>query len=139
MKQRVVFDTTTVVSAVLFPSGQLAWLRQHWRERACVPLLSRATAAELTRVLSYPRFRLTSDERRELLADYLPWCEVIKVTDKSGVICRDRNDQMFLDLAHSGRANLLVSGDKDLLALARQTEFQIESPAAYRRRVLQIE
>ncbi len=51
MTLRVVFDTTTVVSALLFANGRLAWLRRHWREGECVPLLSAATAAELTRVL----------------------------------------------------------------------------------------
>jgi uncharacterized protein len=130
----VVFDTTTVVSALLFANGRLAWLRQHWREGACVPLLSRATAAELTRVLRYPKFRLSSDDARELLADYLPHCEVIDRTEKCTIVCRDPNDQPFLDLAQSGRADLLVSGDRDLLRLAGQTTFPIEPPEAYRRR-----
>ena len=34
---RVVFDTNTVVSALLFASGDLAWLRQHWREGGLHP------------------------------------------------------------------------------------------------------
>jgi len=75
----VVFDTNTVVSALLFASGGLAWLRQHWREGGSIPLVSRATAAELTRVLSYPKFRLSPADRIELLGDYLPYCETIKL------------------------------------------------------------
>jgi putative toxin-antitoxin system toxin component, PIN family len=134
MSRRVVFDTTTVVSALLFANGRLAWLRQHWREEGCTPLLSRATAAELTRVLGYPKFRLSQDERRELLAEYLPYCEVIELTEKCDLICRDINDQPFLDLAQSGKADLLISGDQDLLVLASQTGFLIETPEAYRRR-----
>ena len=134
MSQRVVFDTTTVVSALLFANGRLVWLRQHWRESVCVPLLSSATAAELTRVLRYPKFRLSSDDARELLADYLPHCEVIDHTEKCTITCRDANDQPFLDLAQSGRADLLISGDKDLLALAGRTTFLIETPEAYWRR-----
>jgi putative PIN family toxin of toxin-antitoxin system len=35
----------------------------------------------------------------------------------SGPICRDPNDQMFLDLAVSVGANYIVSGDKDLLTV----------------------
>jgi predicted nucleic acid-binding protein len=42
---------------------------------------------------------------------------------------------MFLDLAHSGNADLLVTGEDDLLLLAGQTEFVIETPQAYRQRV----
>ncbi len=135
MKPRVVFDTSSVVSALLFASGRLAWLREHWREGGCVALLSRATAEELTRVFAYPRFRLSLDDRRELLADYLPYCQVVEVTRKCRRLCRDPNDQVFLDLAQSGEADLLVSSDEDLLVLAGKTEFLIETPAAYRRRM----
>lgn len=135
MSRRVVFDTTTVVSALLFANGRLAWLRQHWREEGCTPLLSQATAAELTRVLGYPKFRLSQDERHELLAEYLPYCDVIELTETCELVCRDVNDQPFLNLAHSGKADLLVSGDQDLLALAGRTGFLIETPEAYRRRV----
>jgi uncharacterized protein len=134
VKPRVVFDTTTVLSALLFPTGRLAWLRQHWREGECLPLVSHETAAELTRVLRYPRFKLSMDDARELLADYLPYCEVIDHRHTCPVLCRDPNDQPFLDLAHSGKAGLLVSGDEDLLALAGKTIFAIETPRAYRSR-----
>jgi putative PIN family toxin of toxin-antitoxin system len=112
MSRRVVFDTTTVVSALLFAGGRLAWLRRHWRENGCVPLISRATAAELTRVLRYPKFRLSPDDCRELLADYLPYCEVIEPIEGCAFVCRDANDQPFLDLAQSGKADLLISGDR---------------------------
>jgi len=46
--------------------------------------------------------------------------------------CRDKNDQPFLDLAESGKADLSVTGDRDLLALAGQTRFFIETPARHR-------
>jgi uncharacterized protein len=131
----VVFDTTVVVSALLFTSGRLAWLRAHWRAGDALPLASRSTIEELTRVLRYPKFQLSSDHRDELLAEYLPYCEIVKVTRKSKLSCRDKNDQPFLDLAESGKADLLVTGDRDLLVLAGQTRFFIETPAAYRARV----
>jgi uncharacterized protein len=135
VSRRVVFDTTTVVSALLFANGRLAWLRQHWREGGCVPLISRSTAAELTRVLRYPKFDLSSEDAQELLADYLPHCDVIEVVERCGAVCRDPSDQPFLDLAQSGRAELLTSGDQDVLMLAGQTTFLIESPEEYRRRI----
>jgi len=132
--QRIVFDTTTVVSALVFTSGRLAWLRAHWLNADCIPLASRDSVAELVRILQHRKFHLTAEERRELLADYLPFCEIVEVTRKCGVLCRDVKDQMFLDLAHSAKADLLVSGDRDLLVLAGQTRFPIESPEEYRRR-----
>jgi putative PIN family toxin of toxin-antitoxin system len=131
LNRRVVFDTGAVVSALVFANGRLAWLRRHWREGGCVPLISRATASELTRVLAYPKFRLLAEERRELMADYLPYCEVVEVRKACKVVCRDAKDQMLLDLAQSGRADFLITGDDDLLALAGQTKFLIAPIAAY--------
>lgn len=135
MSRRVVFDTSTAVSALLFTQGRLAWLRRHWRE-GCVPLVCRATVEELARVLSYPKFRLNAKDRHELLADYIPYCEVVELTERCAVVCRDGLDQPFLDLAQSGHAEALVSGDQDLLVLAGQTRFLIETPEAYRQRTI---
>ena len=128
---RIVFDTNTVASALLYPTGRLAWLRLHWRMAGSVPLICRATVAELARVLSYPKFHLAGNDRMELLGDYLPWCETVELVGKCHCKCRDANDQVFLDLAQNGKADLLVTGDQDLLALAGQTLFLIESPQAY--------
>jgi putative PIN family toxin of toxin-antitoxin system len=132
----VVFDTATVMSALVFANGRLAWLRSHWHGGDCVPLISTMTATELTRVLAYPKFELSIDDRNELLADYIPCCEVITSTRKCKVLCRDAKDQPFLDLAESGRAECLVSGDRDLLVLAGKTPFVIETPEKYRVRLI---
>jgi putative PIN family toxin of toxin-antitoxin system len=132
---RVVFDTNTVVSALLFAAGRVAWLRQHWRTGGSVPLISRATAAELTRVLGYPKFRLSPGDRVELLGDYLPWCATVERVERCAAVCRDPRDQMFLDLAESGAADVLVTGDQDLLVLEGKTAFSIETPEEYRQRI----
>ena len=132
MKPRAVFDTNTVVSALLFPRGRLTWLRCHWRDGECVPLLSKATAAELHRVLCYPKFRLDPEVRLELIGEYLPYCEIVEVTQECPQICRDPYDQQFLDLAFCGNAEVLVTGDDDLLVLAASTPFRINSPEDYR-------
>jgi putative PIN family toxin of toxin-antitoxin system len=131
---RVVFDTNVVLSALLFPAGRLAWLRQHWREGGAVPLISPATARELTRVLAYSKFRLSEQYRMELLAMYIPYCESLNLVNECPVECRDAKDQPLLDLAQSGKADALVTGDEDLLALAGQTIFVIETPEEYRQR-----
>ena len=132
---RVVFDTNTVISALVFTGGRLAWLRAHWRERRSIVLVSRATAAELQWVLAYRKLKLSAEYQIELLGDYLSYCETIEVAEICPVRCRDAKDQPFLDLAHCGKADALVTGDEDLLALAGQTVFVIETPEAYRLRI----
>lgn len=133
LMRRVVFDTGVVISALLFEGGQLAWLRRHWCDGECVPLVSRATAAELARVLGYSKFKLSVDDSHELLAEYLPHCEVVDAATVCSVVCRDAKDQMFLDLAESGEAGFLITGDADLLELAGRTRFAIQSTAEYGR------
>ncbi|MBK6401661.1 MAG: putative toxin-antitoxin system toxin component, PIN family [Rhodocyclaceae bacterium] len=119
-RPRVVIDTNLVLSALVFAQGRLVPLRLAWQAHAIEPLISRATAAELIRVLAYPKFKLTAAEQQELLADYLPYCTTIVLPDPPPVTpaCRDPFDLPFLQLALAGKADALVTGDGDLLALA---------------------
>ncbi len=138
---RVVLDTNVLVSALLFSGGPLGRLRTAWQAGVFVPLASTATAQELVRVLTYPKFRLDSAAQQELIADYLPWAAVVDVPDPPPPVpaCRDRHDLPFLHLAVAGKAGVLVSGDADLLALAAGTRpairFKIMSPADFLRRI----
>lgn len=131
---RVVLDTNVLLSALLFRTGRLIWLRAAWMEARILPLVSRETAEELLRVLAYPKFRSTPDERNNLLADYLPWCETVAVPPTySAEIerCRDPDDRKFLALALVGKADALITGDADLLALADAFPLRICTPAAF--------
>ena len=85
-------------------------------------------------MLAYPKFRLAVDDRNEILAEYLPYCEIVAPKEDCPITSSDPRDQPFLDLAHAGKADLLVTGDRDLLILAERTAFVIESPEAYRLR-----
>lgn len=117
---RVVLDTNVVLSALLFGGGPTARVRAGWQAGRFVPLASTATAQELLRVLAYPKFKLTAAEQEDLLADYLPWVQVVEVprTPRGAPVCRDPFDAPFVHLAIVGNARALVSGDRDLLALA---------------------
>ncbi len=122
---RAVFDTNIVLSALLFSSGRLAPLREIWRRQCAVPLICKATAEELLRVLTYPKFGLAASEQEDLLADYLPYCETVVLPATLPLVpdCRDPRDTVFLHLAAAAKANWLVTGDADLLVLA--TDFPI--------------
>ncbi len=117
---RVVIDTNLVLSALVFAQGRLAPLRHAWQGQRIQPLISRDTAAELMRVLAYPKFKLTADDQQELLSDYLPCCKTVIIPNPPPQTppCRDRLDVPFLQLAVAGKANILVTGDQNLLSLA---------------------
>jgi putative PIN family toxin of toxin-antitoxin system len=134
--KRLVFDTNVVVSALLFTHGRLAWLRAKWQSRRLVPLVSNATAAELLRVLSYAKFKLSKSEREELLGDYLPFTEVVEVSPGHQLPrSNDGHDQMFIDLVAAGRAEALASGDPHLLEMADVRPFDVMTPAELGRRL----
>ncbi len=130
---RVVLDTNLVLSALVFSGGRLAALRRAWQSGAFTPLVSRETAAELLRVLAYPKFRLTAEDQEVILADYLPYAETVKIPSRKPIVpaCRDPFDVPFLLLAVVGETDFLVTGDQDLLSLAGQLPCTIVTAAAF--------
>ena len=91
------------------------------------------------RVLVYPKFRLDAAEREALLADYLPFGEIVSLPDPLPDLpaaCRDRNDAVFLHLAIASRAELLISGDDNLAVLS--AAYPVASPAELRRRLVAV-
>jgi putative PIN family toxin of toxin-antitoxin system len=117
---RVVIDTNLVLSALVFAQGRVTPLRLTWQNQQIQPLLSKTTAAELVRVLQYPKFKLSAADQEELLADYLPYCQTIVIPEPPPITpeCRDAFDVPFLQLAVAGEAQALITGDQDLLCLA---------------------
>lgn len=129
--RRWVLDTNVVLSALIRPGGVSGRLRLAWQGGLFVPLVSRATVAELIRVLAYPKFKLPMADQHELLADYLPWTQVVRVSDPPPATpaCRDIDDVPFLELALAAHAEALVTGDDDLLSLAPLRGLAMLAPA----------
>lgn len=121
---RVVLDTNVVLSALVFGGGVTGKVRRAWQQGAVLPLASTASVQELVRVLGYPKFRLSQAEQAELLADYLPYTETVRIPQPPPQVpkCRDVLDEPFMHLAVAGKAQALVSGDRDLLAIAAEFE-----------------
>lgn len=133
MPLRAVLDTNVVLSALLFARGRVTWLRGAMRAGTVVPIVSRMTVQELVRVLEYPKFALSLDDREELLADFLPFAEIFPGTlpNLANAKCRDPDDQAFLELAVAAGADAVVAGDADLLALAGSTVVSFLAPAEF--------
>jgi len=134
---RVVLDTNVVVSALVFRGGRLAWLRHALAAGKVVPVVSRDTLAELVRVLSYPKFGLAAEDSKNVLSHYMEHAEALGEVKTRARLprCRDEDDRAFLLLAHAARADALVTGDADLLALAAQSRISILTPDALRQRL----
>jgi putative PIN family toxin of toxin-antitoxin system len=123
--KRVILDTNVLISALLF-KGKLSNMRELWRTGKIVPLISRETFDELRRVLAYPKFFLTRAEIRSILeGEILPFFEVVDVSRRVKGVCRDSADDKFISCAISGRADYIVTGDRDLSSLKRYQSIRI--------------
>jgi putative PIN family toxin of toxin-antitoxin system len=129
---RVVLDTNIFVSAALkassWPGSVVRWV-----DRNGTLLQSEATAAEIIEVLQRPRFAsvipsLYVDNIRRMLGA----AELVPITERV-TVCRDPKDDRFLEVAINGRADVVVTGDADLLALVAFRGILIVDPATFGR------
>ncbi len=127
---RTVIDTGVVVSAVLLPRSVPRQAVDAAVTRGKL-LVSEATVAELDEVLRRPKFDryVSAEERLEFLAALVQAAEKVEVTALI-TDCRDRDDNKFLELAVSGLASQVVTGDVDLLVLHPFQGIAILTPQA---------
>lgn len=133
---RFVFDTNVTVSAALFEQsipGQAFALAL----RSGEILVSLATLDELNEVLRRPKFTkyVTREEREEFLAAFVERTTLVEVREAI-TACRDPKDDKFLELAVSGGANCMVSGDQDLRVLSPFRGIEVLSPQEFLGRFL---
>jgi uncharacterized protein len=128
---RVVIDTSVAVSAALLPRSVP---RQAFDAAMihCRMLISASTVFEVEEVLRRPKFNryVTESARLEFLAALVRDAEIVEVRDVVNE-CRDPKDNKFLELAVSGNASHIVSGDADLLCLHPFRGIAILSPQAF--------
>jgi uncharacterized protein len=130
-KPRLVFDTNAIISAALLKrSVSRRALDQALNEGEL--LTSAETVDELHQVLGRADFTkyVTEDERMEFLATLLREVTLVEVTVYVGE-CRDPRDNKFLELAVSGGAVCIVSGDQDLLVLHPFRGIPIVTPRGF--------
>lgn len=124
-------DTNVVVSAVLFPQSQPRLVVDNVIRQEAL-LISSATQSELDDVLLRNRFdrHLQRERRREFLNLVVQEAELVEIS-QSITVCRDPKDDKFLELAVSGQATHIVSGDNDLLTLHPFRGIPILTPLSF--------
>lgn len=129
--RRLVIDTNLWISRLPVPGGTAASAVDHGLSWG-IPLMSEETLAELSEVLSRGRFdRYVSREDRQHFLRLLGGIvRVIPITQRIAA-CRDPKDDKFLDVALNGEAQLILTGDQDLLELHPFHGIEIVSPADF--------
>jgi uncharacterized protein len=127
---RVVLDTNVFVSAAL-KQKSMPGMAALVVERRRGLLKSHVTEQQLFEVLARPYFEsLIDPDARGWLNELLAAAELVTITERIAA-CRDPTDDKFLELAVNGHADLIVSGDGDLLALNPFRQIPIVTPAAF--------
>ena len=130
-RARVVVDTNAFVSRLLLPDSIPARAVRKAVAEARL-LVSEATLMELADVLSRAKFDpyVSIADRQQFLRLLGRITEMVPVVHTIRA-CRDPRDDKFLELAVNGEADIIITGDDDLLVLDPFRDIPIITPAAY--------
>ena len=117
---RVVVDTNILVRALIVPHGTVGPVLLRLRQGDYVLLYAHSFLEELVDVLHRPRIRLkyglTEQDIETVISLILLRGEAVDPQEQIAA-CRDPKDDKFLEVAVSGKADVIVTGDEDLLVL----------------------
>ena len=116
-KPRFVFDANVIVSAFLFKNSPPRLALETAKNQGII-ILSDTVIDELSNVLSRSKFdRYLAKSIRQELLETLVEASLLVQPSESIDECRDPKDNKYLELAISGHAESLITGDEDLLVL----------------------
>jgi len=130
---RIVLDTNVVLSALLWRGTPYRLLRSLRSSEHVLLFSSVALLTELAEVLVRPvpatRLALIGREAHALLADYVDAVELVAPSSVPRVVAADVDDDQVIAAAVAAEANLIVTGDRALLALGSHGNIRVVSPA----------
>jgi putative PIN family toxin of toxin-antitoxin system len=128
---RVVLDVNVLVSAMAFPGSVPRQAMDIAMEESRI-LLSLPVLTELRDVLNREKLAryISPSLRLSFLSNLAKIGEMVEITDRI-VACRDPKDDKILDLAVSGHANCVITGDRDLLILNPFRNIAIITPKSF--------
>jgi len=127
---RVILDTNILVSAIAYPGSIPGRIFSAWQRGQLDVVLSRYILDEMERVL--PRFaqvKLSASGIRDLADSFMFRAEIVEPSLVAEASLRDEADVAVLGTLLAAKADYLITGDKDLLALAER--YPIVTPAAF--------
>jgi putative PIN family toxin of toxin-antitoxin system len=125
---RAVFDTNVLVSYLLTHRPPIATLiDRHLTQEDIVLVTAPELLEELDRVLQYSKLQryYTEEERTRFVALLMALSEVMELPETIPRICRDPHDDQVIACAVAGGADVIVSGDRDLLVLKQVGDIPI--------------
>lgn len=133
---KVVIDTQVVMDWLVFKNQSVAPLILAVQSQALSWIGLAAMKAELLHVLGRGIAASYSPDLVLIEKEFACWCHLIDRDPLPAIrlVCRDKDDQMFIDLALAEQASYLISRDRAVLALAkraRRVGLSIMTPEAW--------
>jgi putative PIN family toxin of toxin-antitoxin system len=127
---RVVLDTNVLISGLAYPGSVPGRIVGIWRQGGLDVVLSRYILDEMVRVLPrLSRLHLNSSEIRDLADSLMFLADIVEPDAEQDSSLRDPADQPVLATLRASKADYLITGDKDLLALA--DKYPIVTPSTF--------
>ncbi|MFM7632268.1 MAG: putative toxin-antitoxin system toxin component, PIN family [Betaproteobacteria bacterium] len=132
---RLVLDTNVCLDLFVYRDQRWQRLLQSMESGEVTCLTREDCRTEWTLVLQYARFALDDQAKQRALAEFdrlMLKIDTLQLSEVTLPVCKDRDDQKFLELAATSGAHYLISKDKALLKLTRRTRklglFEITTP-----------
>ncbi|AEG01728.1 putative toxin-antitoxin system toxin component, PIN family [Methylomonas methanica] len=127
----IVLDTNVLLSGTAYPSSRPGKIVSAWRSGSLEVILSQYILDELQRVLPRLNHRLawSSHEIRDFVDSLAFLADLVDPLETAEPALRDSADLPVLGTFLAAKANYLVTGDKDLLALS--AHYPIITPANF--------
>ncbi|GGC03424.1 PIN domain-containing protein [Oxalicibacterium flavum] len=138
--KRIVLDTNVCLDLFVFRDARWSVLLAAMRSGEVEAVTRTDCRMEWQIVLGYTHLKLDERRRQEVHAEFdtLIRCHPLADPEPEACrlpVCKDKDDQKFLELARDLRADTLITKDKALLKLARKTRrdglFAIVTPEAW--------
>lgn len=116
MGKKIVVDTNNLISALGWEGNSRKLFRRIINEEI-EWFISLKQIKELKRVMDYPRFKFTEEQKRKFLEIIFEIANVIDTKTKLDIVKEDSDDNIILECAVECKVNFIITGDKHLLKL----------------------
>jgi putative PIN family toxin of toxin-antitoxin system len=131
---RAVIDTNIIIRAVIKPTGTVGPVLGRLRNGEYTAVYSEAILEEIVAKLLLPRisrkYQVGESDVEDLLGLLALRGELVNPT-RSVRVCRDPDDDMFIEAALEGKAEWVVTGDQDLLTLEKFEGVRFVTPRIF--------
>ena len=123
-KTKVFLDTNILISALGW-KGKPRVIFEKCLHSELELVTSPNQISELKRVMDYPKFNFTAEQKATFISIFLEIATMIEIPGTVKVIAEDPDDDAMLETAIVGTVDYLISGDPHLLKLKEFAKIKI--------------